>query len=352
MTKNNDLTQLFLFFFVVVFLIAVFFITPSLQIISLLTILNVLFISPLVKFLEKKKLNRLLAILIILAAGGALVGLFISWITGVALSQWTTLAQALPNLSNHLIQKIRDLELLFQQRFHFQFEFGLSSLVSQVGSSSTSWLLARATSLLSGIASAALLVPIFSFFILKDGEQYKKELLRLVPQKYYFEIATTFTKTAKSLGQFLRAKALEALLVGGLTYICLLVYGADYAAVLALVAGATNILPYFGPILGIIPALALLGFQWPVFLIYGVVNAIDMFVVFPVLVGRLVNLSPLTLLVAVAVGQELNGLIGMLLSVPVASSIKIIYQEIVEVLYLPKNSAQDQPSNKHEQTHP
>jgi putative permease len=70
-----------------------------------------------------------------------------------------------------------------------------------------------------------------------------------------------------------------------------------------------------------------------VVLVYLIVHAIDITLIFPIMVGKLVNLSPLTLLVAVAVGQELYGLVGMLVSVPVAASIKIIYQEIVSVLY-------------------
>ena len=337
MKENNSKAQLFLFFFVLIFLFSVFFITPSLQIISLITLLNVLFLSPVISFLEQRKLNRILAILLVFIVSGAFVGLLISWISTVAINQWTMIIQALPALSNTLLIKLQTLEFLFQEQFHFKVEFGLSSLISQIGSGSTSWLITHATSLLSGIASTALFVPIFSFFILKDGRQYKNEILKLVPEQHFLGIVTTLSKTTKTLGKFLRAKAIEAFLVGIFTYAGLLMTGANYAAVLAIVAGVTNILPYFGPILGIIPALALLGFQWPIIAVYGIVNAIDMIVVFPVLVGKLVNLSPLTLLVEVAVGQEIYGLIGMLVSVPVASILKIIYQELVLVLYSEKN---------------
>ena len=337
MTNNNDRSQLLLFFFVVIFLISVFFITPSLQVISLLTLLSVLFLSPLVSFLESKKIHKILAILIIFLLTGTIVGLFISWVTTVAISQWNTLAQAIPGLSNELIQRIHVVEVYIQERFHIQLEFGLSTVISQAGSSSASWLVSHATSLISSLASMALMVPIFSFFILKDGDLYRREILKLVPTKHYSEVVATFSKTSTSLGKFLRAKALEALLVSIMTYVGLLICGAQYAAVLALVAGVTNILPYIGPVLGVIPALALLGFSWPIIIVYGIVNAVDLLVIFPIFVGKLVNLSPLTMLVSVAVGQELYGLVGMLVSVPVASSLKIIYQEVVLVLYAGKN---------------
>lgn len=333
MTNNNERAKLFLFYFVVVFLLAVFFLTPSLQLISCITVLNVLFLAPIVGYLHSRKINRIFAIFIVFAVAGVIMGILIDWLSGVVMSQGKMLIEALPGFSNNLLEKIRTFETAIQEKFHLQFQFGLSTMVSQTGSSSTSWLLSHATGFLSNIATVALLVPIFSFFILKDGEKYKAEILRLVPKHYYSEVVTTFGKTLNALSRFLRAKALEALLVGALVYVGLLICGTPYAAVLAIVAAVTNILPYIGPVLGIIPAIAVLGFSWPVVLVYVIVNALDLIVIFPVMVGKLVNLSPLTLLVAVAVGQELYGLLGMLLSVPVASSIKIVYQEVYQVLY-------------------
>lgn len=333
MNKNNDLSQLFFFFVVVAFLILVFFVTPSLQLISLLTVLNVLFLTPLVRSLHRKGLDRTLSIFIVFIGAGLIVGLIINWGSRIAISQFTEIVQAIPGFTTKLLTKIHELESSLKQHFNIELEFGFTNLLAQAGTNSSNWLFYRATSLLSGIASATLMVPIFSFFILKDGPTYGKELLKLVPHKYYSEIVMTIGKTSKSLGKFLRAKALEAFLVFLLTYIGLLICGADYAAILALIAGITNILPYIGPVLGYFPAVALLGFGWPVFFVFLIVNLIDMLIIFPIMIGKLVNLSPLSLLVAVAVGQELYGLVGMLVSVPVASSIKIIYQEVIHSLY-------------------
>jgi putative permease len=333
MTNNNSRSQLVFFFVVISFLFAVFFITPSLQFISLMTVLNVILLSPLVKILHKRNVSRTLAIAIVFVFSGFFVVLALNGLTSIVLTQWTSLAQAIPAFSDQLIIKIQNIETLIKHKFNIEFDFGLSTFVSQAGLKSTTWLLSNATTILSSIASTAFLVPIFSFFILKDGQKYGRELLRLVPQNHYSEVVTTLKKTSLSLGNFIRAKAIEAFLVSLLTYIGLLICGSDYAIVLALIAGVTNILPYIGPILGVIPALILLGFNWPVVLVYLIVNAIDITLIFPIMVGKLVNLSPLTLLVAVAVGQELYGLVGMLVSVPVAASIKIIYQEIVSVLY-------------------
>jgi putative permease len=333
MTTNHSRSQLVFFVVVVTFLIAVFFVTPSLQVISLMTVLNVILLSPLVRILEKRGVSHLASVSIVFIGAGFIFGLMLNGLTQIILSQWSPLVQSIPSFSNSLITKIQGLESMIKLKFDLEFEFGLSRFVSDAGSKTTSWLVSHATTILSSIASTAFLVPIFSFFILKDGKQYSRELLKLIPEKYNALVVMTLKKTSLSLGKFIRAKAVEASLIALLTYIGLLICGANYAAVLALIAGITNILPYVGPIIGYLPALALLGFGWPVAIVYIVVNAIDIVLIFPILVGKLVNLSPLTLLVAVSVGQELYGLVGMLVSVPIAASIKIIYQEVVNVLY-------------------
>jgi putative permease len=75
------------------------------------------------------------------------------------------------------------------------------------------------------------------------------------------------------------------------------------------------------------------GLVWSVLLVYGIANAVDMLVIFPVVVAKLVNLHPLLLIAVVAIGQRYYGLVGMLISVPVAAAIKVIVQQIYFTVY-------------------
>jgi putative permease len=184
-----------------------------------------------------------------------------------------------------------------------------------------------------------MLAPIFSFFILKDGSEMRLQLEKLIPSSYSKNTLVVIDKISASIGKFLRAKMIEALLVGTLVYVGLRLIDAPFGGVFAVIAGVTNIIPYLGPILGVIPPALVLGFQdpptnlFPMLLVFLVANAIDMILIFPVFVARLVNLSPLSLLASVAVGQELYGVIGMLIAVPLASALKIIVKELIEILY-------------------
>jgi putative permease len=120
----------------------------------------------------------------------------------------------------------------------------------------------------------------------------------------------------------------------------LLVVQAPYAVLLGIVAGVTNILPYIGPIFGVIPPLlmvlvdpSLSHLLWPIIIVFVVANVIDNVFIFPVIVAKLVNLNPLILIAVVAVGQEYYGLIGMLISIPIAATIKVIIQEVYSLIY-------------------
>ncbi|MGZ3699188.1 MAG: AI-2E family transporter, partial [Bdellovibrionota bacterium] len=150
---------------------------------------------------------------------------------------------------------------------------------------------------------------------------------------------------ADSISDYLRAKLVEATLVGVLTLGGMLIIGAPYAAVLAVFAGITNIIPYVGPLMGAVPGVLIASFDsthphlvWPVVIVYAAANIIDTFVIFPVVVAKLVNLHPLILIAVVAVGQTYYGLVGMLISIPIATAVKVMVGEIYSAVYEQRSS--------------
>jgi putative permease len=148
------------------------------------------------------------------------------------------------------------------------------------------------------------------------------------------------TDIVNSISDYIRAKLIEAILVGTMVMVGLALVRAPYAVVLGVVAGVTNIVPYLGPILGAIPACLLVLFDQnqntlviPVLLVYVIANLIDTVVIFPLVVAKLVNLHPLILIAVVAVGQHYYGLVGMLISIPIATALKVVLLEIYMSVY-------------------
>ena len=338
--KQKEALQIAFLALITLFFFAIFFFTPSLRPVTLLTLLNVLILGPVVRLLVKRGIPKVIAILLIYLVLSLIFIFGLSSLNQAISLQWAGLVDALPDINQRVLEKIESFESHIRDWIGIEVNLGFKNSISASGGQLRSWALTHIPSLIGNLASAALLVPIFSFFLLKDGKTYSELYQGLIPARFAKTSGEVLKKISRSLGTFLRAKIFEAVLFGVMTYLGLKIIHAPYAGVFSLIAGISNIIPYLGPFLGAAPPLLIFGFSisqydffWPTVLIFLITNLIDNFLIFPVFVARIVNLSPLTLLVAVAVGQELYGVAGMLLAVPAASTIKIILLELRTLIY-------------------
>ncbi len=330
--------QLAFLFCVTLFLVSVLFFTSSLRPVTLLTVLNVLILSPVIHFLNSKRVPKLWGIILVYAILTLFFVFGVTRLIQVISQQWSGFIDSLPALSDAILSKVDEMEI--RLRDQMDVDLGIHNSIIQSSSQIRNWALTHIPQIIGNLASAALLVPVFSFFILKDGDKFTRLYLQLIPHRFSKTATGVIEKISFALGTFLRAKLFEALLFGLMTYLGLIVLKAPYAGLFALIGGLLNFIPYLGPFIGAAPPLLIFGFSstqehlfWPAVILLIAVNIIDNFVVFPIFVARIVNLSPLTLLLSVAVGQEFYGIVGMLLAVPLASILKIIYLEIQPLIY-------------------
>lgn len=338
--SSRDHAKLAFVAVVLLFLCFVFLWTSALRPTAFLTLLNLVLLSPVIQYLERKKISRTRAIITVFALSTVIVVFGITNAIRLIQDQWATLVQTLPNLWVQIVAKISTLQSSMQGRLGLHVNLGASDWLLKFGADTQNWLLTHLPQILADGASAAFLVPIFSFFVLRDGKTWAKSFFKLVPDRYRDSTTQVLKETSDALGDFLRAKVIEATSVGFMAFLGLLLIGAPYAGLFAFIIGLTNIIPYLGIVLGAVPPLLLFsltdslqGYFWPALIVLIVVNLIDTVVIFPLFVAKIVNLSPIALLTAVAVGQEYYGLVGMLIAVPLASIIKIIYQEVLSILY-------------------
>jgi len=110
-----------------------------------------------------------------------------------------------------------------------------------------------------------------------------------------------------------------------------------YPVILGVIGGITNVIPYFGPIIGAIPSVAVALLESPLkalwtIILFTVVQQIDNVIITPKIVEGRVGLHPVATILAVLIGGEFFGIIGMLVAVPVAAMLKIIITRIIEAL--------------------
>lgn len=192
----------------------------------------------------------------------------------------------------------------------------------------------------SSIASFFVAI-IISIYILKDSEYF----ISLWKKLYYLifresrtgnKIEEAFRLIHDVFSKFIRGQLLEAFFVGALSAIALSLVGIDYAIVIGLIAGICNMIPYVGPLVGTLLA-AVMGLLSgrPIKVIYAViamlvVQQVDNNLLAPKIVGNSVGLHAVFTMMAIIIGGNVGGLIGMLLAVPVAASIRVLFNKWYE----------------------
>lgn len=178
------------------------------------------------------------------------------------------------------------------------------------------------------------LIPFMVFFLLKDGREMKKQMVGIIPNRYFEFSMNLFAKLDSQLGNYLRGQFLDALIFGILSIFALWFLGVKYFLLIGIFAGLANLVPFLGPIAGAMPAIIVsiidtggLALAGSIVLAFVVMKLIDDTIIQPVVVARSVNMHPLLVLLAVIIGGKFFGILGMLLSVPLTGFAKVALQE-------------------------
>jgi predicted PurR-regulated permease PerM len=176
---------------------------------------------------------------------------------------------------------------------------------------------------------------VISYYLLNDVEILKKTLHSLLPIKYKNDIAIVGREINNIIKGFIQGQIFTSLVVGMLITVGLIITKVKFPFVLGIIGGITNIIPYFGPIIGAIPAVIVASSQ-SIFtglkcaLVFVIVQQIDNVFISPKITEKKIGLHPITTIFVVLVGGELFGILGMLVAVPIFASLKIITKRIIE----------------------
>lgn len=295
-------------------------------------------LNPLVNAIERKGTPRVWAILL------AYLALFFV-MAGIALYGVPRLVEQLNGLLETIplyTQQAREFIQSIQTRY---IDLDIPEGMRQVVDERIHWLEENTLQLVRKAAAALigtvgyvfkiLLAPVLSFYFLKDLDLIKRKAILAVPEEWREEVVELFKEINQVLGSFIRGYFWVAAVVGGLTAIAMAMLGLEFALMLGLFAGLTELIPYFGPAIGAIPAvgLALLKSKWlgvQVALVFFIIHQLEGNIISPKILGDKVGLHPLAVIFSLLAGGELYGLVGMLLAVPTAA----VFRVILKFIYL------------------
>ncbi|MCA9533347.1 MAG: AI-2E family transporter [Myxococcales bacterium] len=204
-------------------------------------------------------------------------------------------------------------------------------------SSALRWIAGGTASAFSAVAGA-LMVPVFAFYLLYDFDRIVAAGGELVPYRHRPIVFRMAADIDEVLGHWVRGQFLVMVALGALYALAFSLAGAPLAIPIGILAGLLSFIPYVGGTLGLSLALltcAVEGLIWPsmgyVLVAFGVVQLLEGFVITPKLVGDKVGLSAVVVLLALMIGSELFGFLGVLMAVPGAAVVKIFVVRAVRV---------------------
>lgn len=322
-------------FLILIIILSFIFIKNSL-IILISSILIAFIFKPVVDFLEKNKIPRGFGVLIIFSICFLLMFISLYFLVPKLISQTNHL---LKNLSEDKIKLVLiNLEENIISKFPFLSGVDLSTQFAKFLSSFFSSISNNFSKLFMNLFSffiVLFIIPFVTFFLLKDSKILIESIIKLSPTKYLDLTRYVFSKTTHQLSRYVRGWILDAFIVGSLISIGLAVLGINNSISIGFIAGVGHLIPYFGPIIGGFPALIISLFQYGNFsmlpaliVLFVVVYTFDNGIIQPKIFSKSTDIHPVFIIFLILVGNELLGLLGMLIAIPSTTVIKTIIKEV------------------------
>ena len=295
-----------------------------------------LILNPLVIFMERNGLPRGLAAAFLILLLLFILILLFRWLSPIVSVEISALMNGLENENARtLLQKLKQ---ILMEEIPLLNDPDLAGAIVKRLETWIYTMLNKSFRLIPSLLHSVItlvLIPLMTFFLLKDGRKLKKQIIQNVPNRYFEMTLNLLYKVEKQLGSYIRGQFIVSLLVGTLWIIALRILDVPYYFFIGTIAGLANIIPYFGPILGALPAAVLIvintGSFTPaisILVAYGAIRLVDDTLISPHVLGRSVSIHPLLVIIAVFIGGEMFGLLGLLICIPVTGIMKLLIQEL------------------------
>jgi predicted PurR-regulated permease PerM len=178
-----------------------------------------------------------------------------------------------------------------------------------------------------------------AFYFLKEGRNMFDKILHFVPNDYKIEVDILTRRINSILGSYLRGQVFLVFFVSLILFIFLSILGVKFSLIIAVFSGFAEIVPIIGPIVATAVAcliafvggganfnLTPLQLSLAVLIVYFVVRQVQDYLINPYIMGKITKLHPLIILFAVIAGEHIGGILGLILAVPIAGIVKIIFE--------------------------
>ncbi|MGK0467973.1 AI-2E family transporter [Clostridium sp.] len=294
-------------------------------------------LKPIYMVLINKYVNKKLAsALIIVGLVGLIILTFVLIIPSI-FSEGSNLNKSINDLGKYLTHANSKIKILNKNKV-------MSGIVDTVYSKANAQIIVILDKILSLIMSLSenlityMVSPLIIYYFLCDSENMINKALIIFPPESRNIIKKTIEDIDKILGKYIISQLILCGFITVATFFILLFLKVDFPLILALINGIFNIIPYFGPIFGVIPAIFISLLISPKTALYVVVcffvlQQIEGDVLSPKIIGDSISMHPLTVIILLLIGGSVGGILGMIIAVPLGVIVKVIYQDLNYYLF-------------------
>lgn len=294
-------------------------------------------LRPLVNLLEKIRIRRTFGILLSFAAVLVLFTVLSTYTSTVIVEQFNQLLKDLPTFEITWEKTLSFLNSDWLEALPLdKFQDKLIEVLNSVPENLKTIFLGI-VSTVTNIGTLIFMIPFILFYFLKDDKYFLSNVVSHVPKKYRDNADKIIKDVDTTLSSYITGQMLIALFVGIMMFGGYLIIGIKYSLLLGIFAMISSLIPFFGPTIGIIPALILsLGTNdllmfIKVIVVMIVVQQIDNNFISPYIMGQRLNVHPVTVMLLITVGASLYGFLGLFLVVPLYAAAKVSAKHFYEI---------------------
>jgi predicted PurR-regulated permease PerM len=304
--------------------------------------------NPLVNLIQKpfshntknRTMPRSLAIALSYLLVFTVLGVSIAYLAPRLVEQAKSFAANVPNYTTSVQSSLSDFNrrldrMRVSDSVQMQINEKINSFLSEAGTYITTLLGVIAVSVLTYLPWL-ILIPILAFFFLKDANMFRLGLLRVVPVgEWRTRVELVMNDVNNTLAAYARAQLISCLLIGTICTIGFYLLGNNYALLLGILAGIFEFVPLIGPLAIGIMATSVAGFEssWEALwtaIFLTVFRIIHDYVTYPRIVRGGIHLHPLAIILSVLAGEQVAGIPGVFIAIPLVALLTVLYKHILE----------------------
>ncbi|MBK3719734.1 pheromone autoinducer 2 transporter [Staphylococcus arlettae] len=296
--------------------------------------------NPIVNLTERYNISRLWGVIILFLVIIGVISLAINLLIPVISSQIKTFGTNFPHYITKVNQFIDDItKYTVASNFYSQIQDYLNSLAKKIPSMISDYFNgfgSKVKNIAETVVNVGVVIvttPFVLFFMLKDGHRFKDFSTKIVPPKFRKDYHDLLDKMSVQVGSYIQGQIIVSLCIGVLLFIGYSIIGLDYGLILACIAAVTSVVPYIGPTIAISPAIIIALITSPIMLlklivVWTAVQFIEGHFISPNIMGKTLQIHPLTIIFILLSAGNLLGVVGVILGIPAYAILKVLVSHL------------------------